>query len=76
MTEDDSHTESTQLSLFQPKLLHLRMDPGNPTRSSPPQPVMNIIESTLKRYRILTAKIKSKRAALQRLESGPPRSED
>lgn len=50
------------------------MDPGNPTRSSPPQPVMNIIESTLKRYRILTAKIKSKRAALQRLESGPPRS--
>lgn len=75
MTTELSFAGFAQLSLSQdPQLLHLRMDPGNPTRRSPPQPVLNIIESTLKRYRILTAKIKSKRAALQRIELGPPRS--
>ena len=50
------------------------MDLSNMTRRSPPQIVMNIIESTLKKYRNLSAKIKSKQTALQRLELGPPRS--
>lgn len=50
------------------------MDPSNPTRSSPPQNVLSIIDSTVKRYRNLTARIKSKQLALQRLEQGPPRS--
>ncbi|KAI9905583.1 hypothetical protein PsorP6_013406 [Peronosclerospora sorghi] len=50
------------------------MDPSNHTRRSPPQPVMHIIEDTLKSYRSLTAKIKSKQSALDRLEQVPPRS--
>jgi hypothetical protein len=50
------------------------MDPSNPTRSSPPQLIVDCQNQALKTYRELHKRLRLKKHALSKLEQKPPRS--